>query len=291
MTALSRNVVRKRNNIGACDPLFAMPVLASTTIYAGAMVALTPAGYLTNASADASLRVVGVYNGSEEVDNSAGSSGDLTAVPERAAFYFANSSSTDAIVDADLGRPCYVVDNNTVARTSAYGVRPVAGRVVGVDTSGVLVEVGSGLADFADDLLVIAGEDLSAKQFLGMDLSNSSGVAKAVTCSAAGQRCVGVLQNAPASAAVAIVRTLSSPRMTKMVSGGSVTAADSLAVTSAGKAKPAVKGRTDTSDAGGATDPLIGSNVVGIAMISGASDGDVISVLLVAQGCLPTTAA
>ena len=39
--------------------LFAMPVLASTRIYKGSLAALTPAGYLTNASADASLRVVG----------------------------------------------------------------------------------------------------------------------------------------------------------------------------------------------------------------------------------------
>ena len=63
MTALTRNISRKSQTT---DPplltnLFAMPVLASTRIYLGALVAMTPAGYLSNASADASQRVVGVY--------------------------------------------------------------------------------------------------------------------------------------------------------------------------------------------------------------------------------------
>lgn len=292
MTALTRNTSRKHQlAVALLSPLFAMPVLAATTIYAGAEVALTPAGYLTNASADASLRVVGVWNGSEAVDNSAGASGALTCVPTRGAFYFANSGTTDAVSDADLGRPCYVVDNNTVARTSAYGARPVAGRVVGVDSLGVLVEVGSGATGVEEDLLVLASEDLSAKQFYGIDLANASGVAKAALVSAAGQRCVGFLQNAPASGAVAIVRTIAPPRFSKAVSGGSVTAGDSIAMTAAGKVKTAVKGRTDTGDAGGAVDPLLGSNVCGIALVSGATDLDSITVLLLPQGAIPTTAA
>lgn len=292
MTALTRNTSRKHQlAVALLSPLFAMPVLAATTIYAGAKVALTPAGYLTNASADASLRVVGVWNGSEAVDNSAGASGALTCVPTRGAFYFANSGTTDAITDADLGRPCYVVDNNTVARTSAYGARPVAGKVVGVDSLGVLVEVGMGVTGVEEDLLVLANADLSSSQYLGIDLANASGVAKAVVVSAAGQRCVGFLQNAPASGAVAIVRTIAPPRFSKAVSGGSVTAADSIAMTSAGKVKTAVKGRTDTSDAGAAVDALLGSNVCGIALVSGASDNDSITVLLLPQGAIPTTAA
>lgn len=298
MTALSRNIVRKsQGGIGGGGAILALmaalPVLASTKIYTGALVAITPAGYLTNASADASLRVVGVYeDGVSEVDNSAGSSGDLTCKPTRKAFYFTNSSSTDAITDGDIGRAAFVVDNNTVARTSAYGARPVAGRVIGVDDFGVLVEVGAGMDPQADcDLLVLASEDLSAKQFYAVDLTNSSGSAKAVAISAAGQRVAGILQNAPASGAVAIVRPVGCGRVSKMISGGSVTAAESLGVTSAGKAKTIVKAKVDTSDAGAASDPVIGSNACGIALVSGATDNDVITVLLSAQGAVPTTAA
>lgn len=293
MTALTRNISRKHQlAVALLAPLFAMPVAASTRIYLGALTALTPAGYLVNASADASLRVVGVYqDGDADVNNSAGAAGDLTCKPSRGAFYFTNSGTTDAITDADLGRPCYVVDNNTVARTSAYGARPVAGKVIGVDALGVLVEVGAGVTGVEEDLLVLANADLSSSQYLGIDLANASGVAKAVVVSAAGQRCVGFLQNAPASGAVAIVRTIAPPRFSKAVSGGSVTAADSIAMTSAGKVKTAVKGRTDTSDAGAAVDALLGSNVCGIALVSGASDNDSITVLLLPQGAIPTTAA
>jgi len=298
MTALTRNIVRKKQGgLGGGGAfvalLAALPVLATAKLYTGALLALTPAGYVTNASADASLRVVGVYeDGVTEVDNTSGSNGDLTCKPTRGAFYFANSSSTDAVVDGDTGRACYVVDNNTVARTSAYGARPVAGRVLGVDDSGVLVEVGPACDPQADcDLLVLASEDLSAKQFYAVDLANASGVAKALAISAAGQRVVGILQNAPASGAVAIVRPLGCGRTSKMISGGSVTAGESLGVTSAGKAKTIVKGKVDTSDAGGASDPVIGSNAAGIALVSGATDLDVIQVLLSAQGAVPTTAA
>lgn len=289
MTALSRSIVRKTMaSVALLAPLFAMPVLAATTVRGGAMVAITPAGYLTNASADASLRIVGVNHG-EAVDNSGGTSGDLTCTPHRGAFYFSNSSSTDAITDADIGQNAFCVDNDVVARTSGYGARPVAGKIVGVDTNGVLVDVGYDAAAPAEDLLVLAGESLTTKQFYGMDLADSSGVAKAVCVSAAGQRCVGFLQNAPASGAVAIIRTIAPPRFSKAVAGGSVTAADSVAMTSAGKVKTAVKAVTDTSDAGGASDALKGSNVCGVAMGSASAD-ESITILLLPQGAIPTTA-
>ena len=287
MTALTRNVTRPAQSTHVLlAALFAMPVLAAAKVYLGAMVGITPAGYLTNATADASLRIVGVYqDGTDSVDNTSGASGDLTLVPTRGAFYMANSSSTDAIVDADIGRACYVVDNNTVARTSNYGARPVAGRVIGVDSAGVLVEIGPGMDPQADcDLLVLASADLSAIQFYGVDLANSSGSAKALAISAAGQRCVGILQNAPASGAVAIIRPLGCGRMSKMISGGSVTSAQSLGCTSTGKAKAAAATSVSSTT-------VVASNLCGVAMISGSSDGDVIQVLLIAQGIAPTTAA
>lgn len=283
MTALARDTIRRSQTLGGvlAALMFAMPLAAATRTYQGSMVALNTSGYVVKASADPTLRIIGV----DEVgaDNSSGSAGDVTCTPTRGAFYFANSSSTDAITDSDLGRYAYVVDDNTVARTSAYGARPVAGRILGVDDFGVLVEVGAGLDGSAtEDFLVLAGADLSAKQYYGVDLVNSSGVAKATAISAAGQRCIGILQNAPASGAVAIVRSLG--RVTRMISGGSVTAAENVGVTSAGKAKTAVDARVDTSDSGGANDPLKGSNAIGIALISGATDGDAINVLLLPLG-------
>ena len=288
MTALARSATRKSMTPAAVSPilvqLFAMPLAASTTIYQGAMVALDQSGNLTNASADNSLRVVGVLD-APTVDNSAGIAGALTAVPTRGAFYFVNSATTDAITDADLGRACYVVDNNTVARTSALGVRPVAGRVIGVDDNGVLVELGALLDPQSDaDILVLANADLSAKQFHFVDLANNSGVAAAVACTAAGQRIVGIVQNAPASGAVAVIRPVGCGRTSKCIAGGAITAGDTLGTKNDGRAKTGVA----SSVSGAAT---VGSNGGGVALSTTSSNGDVFTVLLTSFGLPPTTAA
>lgn len=290
MTALTRNVSR-RAQIAAgvlIAHLALMPVAAATHIYQGAAVALTASGYLTNASADPSLRVVGLAE--DEADNTNGSAGDLSIKPRRGAHYFANSSTTDAVTDTDVGRACYVVDNNTVARTSAAGLRPVMGRVLLVDDAGVLVELGVDDTQTELDLMLLANEDLSSKQFHFVDLTNSSGTAAVVACSAAGQRVAGVLQNAPASGAVAIIRPIGCGRTTKVISGGSVTAGDTLGSTAAGRAKTAVKAKVDTSDGGSASDPVIASKAAGIALTSGATNGDAMYAVLSAIGAEVTTA-
>ena len=287
MTALNRNVSRPAQSPTAVSPFVVMlallPMAASAHGYQGSMVALNQAGNLVPASADASLRVVGVLE--DEADNSTGSAGDVSGKPVRGAYYMANSSSTDAITDSDLGRPCFVVDDNTVARTSALGVRPVAGRILGVDDAGVLVEVGAGMDPQADcDMLVLANADLTAKQFHYVDLANNSGVAAAVACTAAGQRIVGVVQNAPASGAVAVVRPLGCGRTSKLVAGGSITAGDSLGTKNDGRAKTAVAASVSSTT-------TVGSNCGGIALSPTTTNGDLLTVLLTPTGISPTTAA
>lgn len=287
MTALSRNITRKA--MGTMGPmiavLMAQPVLAATHIYQGSLVGLTQAGYLAPASADASLYVVGVAQ--DESDNSSGSSGDLTNATVRGAFYFTNSSSTDALTDADAGRRCYVVDDTTVARTSNGGARPVAGIVEGVDANGVLVSVGMpGAADNgAIDVLFPAGADLSSGQFLFVKLNGSSQVVLADT---AGEAALGVLQNAPASGAVARVRVQG---VSKVIAAG--TLADGAVVATAAssaRAKAAVPGTV----AGGAGDPandaLVGSFAMGRLLADGAA-GAATTMLIQPMGAIPTTAA
>ena len=46
----------------------------------------------------------------------------------------------DAIALTEVGKPCYVVDDQTVAKTNNAGARPVAGTVFDVDAQGVWVE-------------------------------------------------------------------------------------------------------------------------------------------------------
>lgn len=45
----------------------------------------------------------------------------------------------DAIALADIGSDCYIVDDQTVAKTSGSATRSVAGKIFDVDAAGVWV--------------------------------------------------------------------------------------------------------------------------------------------------------
>lgn len=130
---------------------------------------------------------------------------------------------------------------------------------------------------------LLAAADLSAKQFLAVKVDNTGKIAVA----GAGDHAIGVLQDTPASGEPGCVML---DGVTKMVAGGAITAGDLIAADANGKAKVAVKGRTDTSDAGGAVDALLGSNVLGIALTAAAADGEIITLALGRAGSVPTTA-
>ncbi|HGM8331430.1 TPA: hypothetical protein ACKQLR_006537 [Pseudomonas aeruginosa] len=59
----------------------------------------------------------------------------------RGVFQLANSASADQITRADIGKECFIVDDQTVAKTSATDTRSVAGVVRDVDDGGVWVEI------------------------------------------------------------------------------------------------------------------------------------------------------
>ncbi len=125
--------------------LIVYPVAAGAVLFAGALVALDSDGNAVPASASASLVVMG--RAEETADNSDGAAGDEVVPLRRSVFRYTNSAATDQITLADVGRPAYVVDDQTVAKTSNGGVRPVAGIVLDVDTLGVWVACGvQGLA-------------------------------------------------------------------------------------------------------------------------------------------------
>jgi hypothetical protein len=76
-------------------------------------------------------------------DNSGGSAGDLSANVRRTIARVKNSAAADAIAQANVGSPCFVVDDETVALTDGGGTRSVAGTIRRVDSAGVWVEFGS----------------------------------------------------------------------------------------------------------------------------------------------------
>lgn len=117
--------------------LFAVPVAAATEIFGGHIIAANVAGYAVLATATAAQITLGVSNG--WVDNSAGGSGDVDAMVSRGRAWLFVNHSGDAITQANVGKDCYVVDSQTVAKTSNGDARPVAGKVQAVGTDGVWV--------------------------------------------------------------------------------------------------------------------------------------------------------
>lgn len=120
MAALTNDRVTQKKQPG----LKSYPVLASTVIYAGSLVAIQANGFAVPAADAANLRVVGVA--SARADNSAGANGAISVNVEAPVIArFAASSITQAMV----GQMMYVVDDQTV--DDAIGTNGVkAGRLV-----------------------------------------------------------------------------------------------------------------------------------------------------------------
>ncbi len=136
MTALTADRTTPRRELAVMEK----GVAAATTIYAGSLVCLTTAGTLTPGAAGVDLLAIG--RAEEYVDNSAGIAGALNCRVLMGTFRWANSSSGDAIDIGDVGEVCFIVDDQTVAKTDNAGARSPAGVVVDVDAQGVWVNTG-----------------------------------------------------------------------------------------------------------------------------------------------------
>ena len=134
-----------------------------------------------------------------------------------------------------------------------------------------------------------AGEDLRARQFHFVRLSAAADATKGkVIRAGAGQAIVGVLLNKPNVDEEAQVQVLG---RAKFIAGGSIAVNGLVAVDTAGQGKAAVLGTTNTSDAGAAADPLVGSYAVGINVGGDVVQNQIGEVLLQHFGAVPTTAA
>lgn len=116
------------------------PVAASTTIYAGAIVAMNASGYAVPGSTATGLKPVG--RAKSRADNAIGDAGDLLVAVEMGVFRWHNSTASDAIDLGDIGAVCYIVDDQTVALTSGSATRSPAGLIADVDDAGVWVLIG-----------------------------------------------------------------------------------------------------------------------------------------------------
>lgn len=134
MTAL----VADRNTPSKKTRRLPVPVAAGAKIYAGALVVANAAGFAAPGSTATTLTYLG--RADESVDNTSGDDGAATIIVARGeAFLFANSA-TDPVVQADLGRACYIADDQTVAHSNGTNSRSVAGKVVGIEAGFVWIE-------------------------------------------------------------------------------------------------------------------------------------------------------
>lgn len=288
MTALS---AERSTNKYCADPMptsLVVNVAASTKIYKGALVGIDINGRAVAGTSVAASRILG--RAFETVDNSSGAADAKTIKVETGVFYFANSSSTDAITSAHIGRDCYVVDDQTVALTPGNGAYRRAGMVVNVDSSMGGVAVLLGFHANENELAFVTGADLSSSQYCGVKV-NSSGV---LVLAGAGEFGIGILQNAPANGAVGFVRVAGISIM--KADGTGVTRGDKISTAANGLGRASTAAGTgalayvNTSDAGAAQDPVVAASILGVALTTAAASAN-FYILLTHSGAVGATAA
>ena len=135
MAALTKD----RNTKSRVGVDFSDPAAAAKIFYAGAIVCLDASGNATPGAVATTLKARGIAQ--ETVDNAAGAAGAVSVPSRRGVFLLANSTAGDLIARADIGNSCYIVDDQTVAKTNGTSTRSVAGIIRDVEAAGVWVEI------------------------------------------------------------------------------------------------------------------------------------------------------
>lgn len=115
------------------------PVAAAVKVFKGSLVMRNAAGFLTKGAT--ALNGIGLGRAEQTVDNSAGAAGAATVEYRRGVFPFANSGGGDLIAQGDVGKLCWIVDDQTVAKTDGGGTRSRAGLIDGVEAGQVWVRL------------------------------------------------------------------------------------------------------------------------------------------------------
>jgi hypothetical protein len=103
-----------RNTEYSLGDTLALPVKASTTIYAGSLVCIDATGYAVPAADTVGLIFVGVATA--QADNASGAAGDINVVVRRRGRYLLTYDGT--ATQADVGSLVYAVNDQTVDLTA-----------------------------------------------------------------------------------------------------------------------------------------------------------------------------
>jgi hypothetical protein len=128
---------KDRNTVHKGTELLPVVMAAGVVIPAGVIVVANAAGYATNGATAVGLTYLGMAD--EAAENTGGADGARQVIVRRErAFKFANFGA-DLVTQASLGKPAYIVDNQTVAATNGGNTRSPAGIVLGVEADGVWI--------------------------------------------------------------------------------------------------------------------------------------------------------
>lgn len=117
---------------------------ASVVVFQGALIMRNAAGFLTKGATATGSVGVGV---ALEAKTGGAQAGDETLKVRLGSYWFKNSASGDLITVAQTGDICWIVDDETVAKTDGTASRSPAGFVEDVHaTKGVLVRFDETLA-------------------------------------------------------------------------------------------------------------------------------------------------
>lgn len=126
-----------RNTPSASGHRRGYPVAALALCLAGTIAVIDADGMVQPGVTGLNLVAVGIFEA--QVDNSDGADGEQTAEVVRGFARLENSAGADEITAADIGKACFIVDNQTVAKTDGADTRSIAGIVDAVDDVGVWV--------------------------------------------------------------------------------------------------------------------------------------------------------
>lgn len=132
MLAADRNTPVKDGEV------VAVPMGANAKIFAGALTVANATGYAAPGSTATTLTYLG--RAEEYKDNTGGADGAMTIQVRRKKAFKWKNAAADLVTQAELGKTCYIVDDETVAKTNGGNTRSAAGKVVGIESDGVWVE-------------------------------------------------------------------------------------------------------------------------------------------------------
>lgn len=132
-------LISDRNTKSRSGGQYACPALAGAVFYAGAIVVLDANGYAKPGVTATDLITVG--RADHRLTNT-GASGSVQILVVPGIYQYKNSAGADEITIAFVGHDCYIVDDETVAKTSGTSTRSVAGKVMAVNEDGVWVRLG-----------------------------------------------------------------------------------------------------------------------------------------------------